>query len=199
MSQSFGITEYPNSFKRQSSFPIDSSTVFNSLDEATIYAESNPIAYEGQIVSVKNNGDVSVYVLKKHNDDTKNYKLSSLTSVTDNLNNAILDLNNLINSKIGVWSISNKPQSTDAFLDFDILYSLEATAYEVFYNEELVSNKLSLTDEFITNLEKFNKENINITIKFYNDDAESFEVKAEPVYKNKVVIFGSLHLTKLFD
>ena len=62
MNQSFGITEYPNTFKRQGSFPLDKYSVFNSLTDATEYAESNKIAYEGQIISVVENDSVNAYI-----------------------------------------------------------------------------------------------------------------------------------------
>lgn len=194
MSQTFGITEYPNTFKRQGSFPLDKSCVYNSLLEATQYAESSQIAYAGQLISVIENNNVNVYVLKKHEDVTKNFKLVSLSE--SNGQSDIVDINNLINSKVGTWSIT-KSTTEDAILDFDVWYGVTANSYEVFFNEELVSDKLSLSDEFVTNLENFNNDSISIKLKFYNDDLEAFELNAKAIYKNKTVIYGSLYLVEL--
>ena len=58
------LTEYPNSFKRQGSFPLEAYSVFyniknedneittSAFDAAKNYATSNPIAYVGQILTV---------------------------------------------------------------------------------------------------------------------------------------------------
>ena len=37
----YGITEYPNTFKRQGSFPLDKSSKFDNLDEAIEYVPTN--------------------------------------------------------------------------------------------------------------------------------------------------------------
>ena len=65
------ITEYPNSFKRQGAFPLERYSVFyateakTAFQEALAYAQSNPIAYVGQVVSVvtvnENTASVDVY------------------------------------------------------------------------------------------------------------------------------------------
>lgn len=194
MSHSYGITEYPNTFKRQGSFPLDKSNVFYSLVEATEYAESNKIAYEGQIISVVENDDVNAYILKKNDDVTKNFKLVNIS--TNNANNDIIDINDLINSKVGIWSVT-KTTNDDAILDFDIWYGVDANSYKVFFNEELVSDKLLLSDEFVTHLENFVGGSIKVTLKFYNDDSEAFELNVQPIYKNETVVFGSLYLKNL--
>lgn len=41
------ITEYPNSFKRQGSFPLEAYSVFTSYEEASNYAKNNLISYIG--------------------------------------------------------------------------------------------------------------------------------------------------------
>lgn len=56
------LTEYPNSFKRQGSFPLEAYSVFSSLEAAETYAKSNPIAYVGQplavtLIDVKTEGE----------------------------------------------------------------------------------------------------------------------------------------------
>lgn len=46
------ITEYPNSFQRQGSFPLERYSIFKSEAEMKEYAKSNPVAYVGQFVAV---------------------------------------------------------------------------------------------------------------------------------------------------
>ena len=196
----FGITEYPNMFKRQGAFPLDGSSVFKSLNDAIEYAKSSPIAYEGQIISVIENNVTTIYTLNKSVVANTNYELSSVTSSSSNdLNDAIININNLINSKVGLWTISQKPNTLEAYLDFDILYPLEANSYEVFFNDESVSTILNLTDEFITTLKTFKDDSTLITIKFYNDNLPVFKLEAKAMYKNNVVILGNLYLIELYD
>lgn len=61
------ISEYPNSFKRQGAFPLDSKSVFQSLGDAEKYAQDKSAAatsYVGQIISVVEDGTVNVYKIK---------------------------------------------------------------------------------------------------------------------------------------
>lgn len=46
------LTEYPNSFKRQGAFPLDSTLCWYSLAAAKAYAQTDNTAYVGQIVTV---------------------------------------------------------------------------------------------------------------------------------------------------
>ena len=58
------ISEYPNSFKRQGAFPLDSKSVFQSLNDAKSYAQDtsdSATSYVGQIISVVENNTVNVY------------------------------------------------------------------------------------------------------------------------------------------
>lgn len=62
------ITEYPNSFKRQGSFPLERFSIFTSLEgtddtAAKYYAANNPVAYVGQIVVVVEDNTVAAYVI----------------------------------------------------------------------------------------------------------------------------------------
>ena len=76
------LTEYPNSFKRQGSFPLEAYSVFyaihgedgavvtSALDAAKEYARNNPISYVGQILAVVDvdaEGASSVKVYKIEN------------------------------------------------------------------------------------------------------------------------------------
>lgn len=62
------ITEYPNSFKRQGSFPLERFSIFDSLEgtddtAAKYYAANNPVAYVGQILVVVESEAVTAYVI----------------------------------------------------------------------------------------------------------------------------------------
>jgi hypothetical protein len=57
------LTEYPNSFKRQGAFPLDSTNCWYSLDEALSYAANDKTAYVGQIITVIENRVVKHYTI----------------------------------------------------------------------------------------------------------------------------------------
>jgi hypothetical protein len=57
-----GQLEVPIGFKRLNSFPLDSSSVFQTLSGLQSYAQTNPSAYYGQICSVIEND--SAYIIK---------------------------------------------------------------------------------------------------------------------------------------
>lgn len=54
-------TEYPNSFKRQGPFPLEAYSIFYNLETAKNYAQTNPIAYVGQIITVIENNEIKNY------------------------------------------------------------------------------------------------------------------------------------------
>ena len=64
------ISEYPNSFKRQTAFPLDRYSLFDSLSSAEEYALSNGIAYAGQIITVVDNETSAVTTHKILTDGT---------------------------------------------------------------------------------------------------------------------------------
>ena len=189
MSQRYGITEYPNTFKRQGSFPLDNSTVFDSLNKAIEYAKSNPIAYEGQVITVTENNDVIAYSLKKSAILETNYELVMISSRDTDL----------INTKVGTWSVSKISNSSEAHLDFDILYPIVADSYQIFFNDFSISEILPLSDEFITDMENFNDDSMLITFKFYSNNVATFQLNAKIIYKNTTRILGALYLTEIFD
>jgi hypothetical protein len=47
-----GINQVGNSYQRKSAVPLEYYSLFNSLEEAKMYAQDNPVAYVGQIVTV---------------------------------------------------------------------------------------------------------------------------------------------------
>lgn len=62
--KSFAKMEFPLGMKRQDAFPLDDSSVFYSLEDAQTYAQSNPTAYVGQILSVVLDGESTAYQIK---------------------------------------------------------------------------------------------------------------------------------------
>lgn len=80
MSTSYGVTEYPNTFKRQSDFPLDKTSVFKSYEDAANYAANSPIAYGGQIIGVKNttNDNYTAYILQPSNDAGHKFTLEAM-------------------------------------------------------------------------------------------------------------------------
>lgn len=62
---------FPMNFRRGAPNPLDNSAVWKSLDEAKNYAQTDPTAYVGQILSVVDNvaGNVDVYKIKNEAGD----------------------------------------------------------------------------------------------------------------------------------
>lgn len=59
------------SFNRSNPLPLDKWSVFQSMDAATTYAETNAVAYPGQVIAVYNNGKMVAYVLSEDVENTK--------------------------------------------------------------------------------------------------------------------------------
>ena len=51
-----------NMFQRLNSFPLDNTNIFNTLQEAEDYAVNNSIAYEGQLIYIKNETEHIYYI-----------------------------------------------------------------------------------------------------------------------------------------
>ena len=62
--KNFSKMEFPLGMKRQDAFPLDDSSVFYSMSEAQTYAQSNPTAYVGQVISVVVDGTATIYQIK---------------------------------------------------------------------------------------------------------------------------------------
>ena len=201
MAQSFGTTEYPNTFKRQASFPLDNSSVFNSLTEAVEYAKSSPIAYEGQIISVIENEKVTAYILEKSTESNVNYKISTISSSSDessDLNNAVININNLINSKVGIWSATKNSNDSNFYLDFDILYPLEASSFIIYYTDDSCSMMTTIGKSQTLDLTKLTSDACTFTLEFIYENSPKFKLEARAIYKNNTVIFGSLYLVEIY-
>ena len=57
------IMDWTNALTRLSGVPVDITEVYDSYDKAVEYAATNPVAYEGQLITVTENGDTTVYVI----------------------------------------------------------------------------------------------------------------------------------------
>lgn len=55
--------DFTNSMIRGNGIPLDITDVYNSLEAAQNYVNSNPVAYEGQVIAVTENNDTVVYVI----------------------------------------------------------------------------------------------------------------------------------------
>jgi hypothetical protein len=90
------LTEYPNSFKRQGSFPLEAYSVFyDILDEKTgavtttalksaqDYAEKNPIAYVGQILAVVNDKKHKEVILFGDDNEIADYAKKAVYALRD--------------------------------------------------------------------------------------------------------------------
>ena len=64
------------SFNRSNPLPLDKWSVFQSMDAAVAYAETNAVAYPGQVVAVYHNGKMVAYVLSEVVVDEEHSKLA---------------------------------------------------------------------------------------------------------------------------
>lgn len=55
--------DFTNAMIRGNGIPLDASSVYNSFEAAQAYVNSNPVAYEGQVLAVTENNDTTVYVI----------------------------------------------------------------------------------------------------------------------------------------
>lgn len=55
--------DFTNSMIRGNGIPLDITDVYNSYAAAKNYVDSNPVAYEGQVLAVTENNDTTVYVI----------------------------------------------------------------------------------------------------------------------------------------
>lgn len=65
INKDLALMSFNNTFSRLSARPLDSTSLFYSLEEAQTYAQSNPYAYVGQIISVvdESNEAASAYII----------------------------------------------------------------------------------------------------------------------------------------
>lgn len=60
----FAFMEFPMAFSRQDGFPLDKTSVYGSLEAAQTYAQTSPLAYVGQVLSVVVDGVSTTYQIK---------------------------------------------------------------------------------------------------------------------------------------
>lgn len=60
----FAFMEFPMAFSRQDGFPLDKTSVYGSLEAAQTYAQTSPLAYVGQVLSVVVDGVSTAYQIK---------------------------------------------------------------------------------------------------------------------------------------
>lgn len=119
----FGITEYPNTFKRQDSFPLDSTSLFNSMESALEYVNKpNSTAYGGQIISIKNDSTYNVYVVQNIED----------RKVLVNIIPQVLDY---LKYNVGTYCLYNRIANISVEFSFDVTYPLRASYYSVYLND----------------------------------------------------------------
>ena len=99
--------DFGNSIIRGNGVPLDITSVYDSFDSAVIYAATNPVAYEGQLVAVTENNETIVYVIspavqeKKTIDEVEyNVYLARVGSVTLGDGDTIV-----LNEETGVLSL----------------------------------------------------------------------------------------------
>jgi hypothetical protein len=61
------IMDWTNALTRLSGVPVDITSVYGSYKDAVIYAAENAVAYEGQVISVTENGIATIYVVTPEN------------------------------------------------------------------------------------------------------------------------------------
>ena len=99
--------DFGNSIIRGNGVPLDITSVYDSFDKAIIYAATDPVAYEGQLVAVTENNETIVYVISPAVQDTKtieeveyNVYLARVGSVTLGDGDTIV-----LNEETGVLSL----------------------------------------------------------------------------------------------
>ena len=67
--KTYSKMEFPLAMQRQDAFALDPTCVWSSLEAAQKYAQSNPTAYVGQILSVVVDGEATAYKISNANGD----------------------------------------------------------------------------------------------------------------------------------
>lgn len=129
------IMDWTNALTRLSGVPLDISELYNSYDKAVVYAASNPVAYEGQVITVIENNDATVYVITPNSqgahtiadgDDAGEYQvyLKEVGSATNGDNTSIILKDGVLSIKgfeaAGIDTLPQKqPDGTIAWVSID--------------------------------------------------------------------------------
>lgn len=168
----YGYVEHPSTIRRLADFPVDESSVFNTYEEAKIYAETNPIAYETQLIGVKDTHEI--YQIKEK-------KLVPLQSSSINM----------LKECFGYWAISDLVNGITGRFEMDIPYPIIADQYEVFASGTSISGKVNIGEGFTTAKIMFEEANI-IQVKIYNKSIELAKFNAIPIFNNDKLLCGIL-------
>lgn len=148
----YGVSEYPNTFKRQANFPLDQSSVFYSYTEAEEYAKSNPIAYNGQIIAVSTDDSIGVYVLYPSTKSGYSFDLLELNGTTS----------------YGNWYVDTS-EGTNVTLNTDLMLPIEADKYKVLVDNEVEIDSTELTEDIQLPLTNIQNNNIKVVFQKTTD------------------------------
>ena len=81
--KTYAFMEFPLSMSRQDAFPLDKSSVFYSVVEAETYAQTSPLAYVGQHISVVVDGVSTAYQIKNETGDLEPLGAAAVSVATD--------------------------------------------------------------------------------------------------------------------
>lgn len=188
----YGVTEYPNTFKRQDAFPLDNTSLFNSMEAALQYINKpNSTAYGGQIISINDNGSYSIYVVQIINN------AKTLVNIMPQI------LNNLTYN-VGTYCLYNyndDVMNENSELMFDINYPLRASSYSMYLNNsnEPVNDELIQIGHSISiflGIATFDQIN-EFTIKLFDDNSnELLTLYAKTIWSNENIKLGILSLIR---
>lgn len=94
------------SINRTNPLPLDANSLFDSVNAATDYAKTNVLAYQGQIISVVSDDEISAYVLGSTGENAALIKLAS-TSVTGDLAGDVATLQGQVTSILSTIGKAN--------------------------------------------------------------------------------------------
>lgn len=179
----YGYVEHPCTIRRQADFPVDESSVFNTFSEAEEYVTNNPIAYDTQIIGIKETGDL--YQVK---------------------DNTLIPLQTSSISEIkycfGYWTIINLINDISGRFDMDLLYPINADKYQIFIKDTPVSEIQNFDEEFVTAPILFKEKGADMYLILYKSifdtelntytNKELIKLNIVPTYSNNAIICGML-------
>lgn len=200
----YGITEYPNTFKRQASFSLDSTSTWQSYAEAEEYAATNPTAYELQPLTIKDGDKIRFCVLK----EAPTGSTITIDGVIKSRKYMLIDITEYIDksyNKIGTFSLTNRIDNLTCELLYDVLYPISADAFDVYLDDKNISGMISTGDNFVTAPIIFDGDTIKLYLDFFKFNVVDernypkflFRVEAKILYKTDDLTLGTLHLVDL--
>lgn len=124
--------DWSNALNRSYAIPLEKYSVFNELSTAEEYALNNPVAYEGQIITVSKDGITKGYVLdsseasglKEIADEHDIEDLTALLDISvDNLNTKI--------SETGVSAINTSLASVSQFINNTLIPFIHESDWQI--------------------------------------------------------------------